>query len=898
MISFEFDSRTVKNILKRFLIIGVPIILLTYFGSDLLYKNSLSDLKSQIENQQEELVLLYEYQFKTLFSNIYDDLNIVKNSDEFQEYLTTPDNLNIGEAKQMFFRVLKNKKSIYQLRYLSLEGHEIIRVDRTEGGISIINDNELQNKEDRYYFKTLKVMDNENLYVSDFDLNIEQGEIQFPYIPTIRFGIPIVQNNQRKGYLVVNIDGLHIIDIFTNFEKNKTTDINLGLLDKNNLINLNILDNTDAIESSFIRTRDGTNPLYNYINEKDKGRFVFQKNNYYYNQISRENDNFNTVFDQVSEKWIILSSYNESNMIAQYGDFYTKHEFISIFLAIFVAIVIFILILLRTEQETEHLLLLATGIISDFSHDGVLITNSNKKVIYCNPIFENLFGYSLDNIKGQTPNVFLKGKIPLIFDAGNKNEIIWEGNIWDVTANNVHIQRHLRIRTVSSSSNQIAYYIGIYSEPRNLQIFNRANSDKISSFDLDSTMLNNLLPQLNKSLRKDSSPKLIISLRIKEFSLLKTSLTEDEENNIIANLSLKLKEILHNNSIIIAPSSHLLFIATSVFEETIEAIMERIDLAMSSMKFADTTCYIDYISGIATSPDPEVNVQELIENSNIALEALGRTQNVKYLIYNNDIFEEVKQYHRIKNEFDNAFRNEEFSVVYQPQNNVHTNQIVGMEALVRWESEILGHIPPYLFVPIMEEDPTQIKRLGKYILRKVIDECRDILPLVSDGFRISINLSSQEFSDFNLVVDLIAMINESSFPRQNICFEITETVLSDDLILTNNIIEMLHHNNITVAIDDFGTGYSSLGYIKKLNSDKLKVDREFIKDYPQSDDGSIIKAIIKLAKELNMKVIVEGVETETQCKYIEDLGSQEYQGYFCSKPVSKNEIISLIKLTK
>jgi EAL domain-containing protein (putative c-di-GMP-specific phosphodiesterase class I) len=98
-----------------------------------------------------------------------------------------------------------------------------------------------------------------------------------------------------------------------------------------------------------------------------------------------------------------------------------------------------------------------------------------------------------------------------------------------------------------------------------------------------------------------------------------------------------------------------------------------------------------------------------------------------------------------------------------------------------------------------------------------------------------------------------------------------------------------------VAIDDFGTGYSSLGYIKKLNSDKLKVDREFIKDYPAGDDGSIIKAIIKLANELNMKVIVEGVETEVQLEFIRELGSQEYQGYLCSKPVSIDEIKKLLQ---
>nr|WP_281289992.1 EAL domain-containing protein [Oceanispirochaeta crateris] len=139
------------------------------------------------------------------------------------------------------------------------------------------------------------------------------------------------------------------------------------------------------------------------------------------------------------------------------------------------------------------------------------------------------------------------------------------------------------------------------------------------------------------------------------------------------------------------------------------------------------------------------------------------------------------------------------------------------------------------------------------------------------------------------------MINDDGFPLNIICFEITETVLSENLDFTNRIIETMHHNKFTVAIDDFGTGYSSLGYLKKLNADKLKVDRLFIKDYPESDDGSILQAIVKLAHELNIKVIVEGIETEIQKAYIKELGCEEYQGYFCSKPECIQDILALIK---
>lgn len=897
MVLFEFDGRSVKKILLRIIIFGIPLLVGSYLILTLLYHNQLNSIKTYVEKQQEEIVLLYKYNFDAFFNTIYDDLNVVARSNEFNNYFSPDLESNKKELEKLFERILKSKQTIYQIRYLTIDGMEAVRVERTENKIIIVNESDLQNKKDRYYFKNLSKVDNGEMYISDFDLNIENGVIELPYRPTIRFSIPIYSNNEKVGFLIVNMDGLKVLEVFKEHEINEFNDIKLGLLDKSNLISLNMVELKNTLESSFMRNEEGKNPIHDLIDyNSQKGRFKFNNNNYYYRIIDDYKTTFTVVFDETWGNWTVLSSYNESDIIFNYGSFLVKYpNFKIIFLIIQLILTIMIFIFI-TSRETEHLLLMATGIVSDFSHDGILITSSNKKIVYCNKIFETLFGYELHEIKGKSPKDLSKSKSSIIIDKASKSEIAWEGNIWDISSDGVYIQRYLRMRTVRTSNGSIAYYIGIYSEPRISESDKEYVQGHISSSILNIDTLKYLPPLFKKTDFDNENKLVVISLRITEYAILRNVLTEIEENTLVKNLSKVMKSYIEEECAVFSPSAGLVFMATILNEKSsLASIMSNIDYAVSSMRFSERTSQLEYLSGVAISPDHGTNMTQLMEKSYIALDAITRIKNVKYLLYNQDIFNNVEQHYKIINQFDNAYLYEEFTVVYQPQNNSQTKEIVGVEALVRWNNSVLGVVSPFDFIPVMEEFPNQIKKLGKYILKKVITECECMLPFVSDNFRFSVNLSSQEFADLSLVLELVEIIQESNFPKERICFEITETVLSEDLNQTSNIISMLHKNNITVAIDDFGTGYSSLGYLKKLNADKLKIDMIFIRDYPEKDDGSIIKAIAQLSHEMGVKVIVEGIETEEQLSFLIDLGCQEFQGYLSSKPIPAPEILEILK---
>ncbi|QEN08294.1 PAS domain-containing protein [Oceanispirochaeta crateris] len=461
--------------------------------------------------------------------------------------------------KNMFFRVLESKRLFFQLRYISKSGFEILRVEHSILDNHIFENIELQDKSERYYFKGLQKIGQNDLYISDFDLNVENGQIQRPFTPTVRFGVPINKGNEKIGYLVINLDGYTILDILKESENADSGNIDIGLLDKTNFLNLNQIQKEVLLETSFLMGREGDNPLYDLTIASESERFSLNGKEYFKRQLRVNNSNFNIVFDEISDNWLLLSSYDRKEIVSIYGSLFARNEYFKVLILLFEFFIILIILIFLTQKETEHLLLLASGIISDFSHDGVMITNSAKRIIYCNPIFESIYGYKLKDIKGKKPKTFLQGDQVPDFSSPMNNQIIWEGNMWNVTAENVHIQKYLRIRTVTTSTKQVAYYIGIYSEPKNIPVIDEIQKIAMPYKSASLSSIESIIPVLRRSLQGNSDRKIVIALRIREYSVLRSGMTEDEEKMLVSNLSYQLKQKMSSKSAIIAPSSHLIY---------------------------------------------------------------------------------------------------------------------------------------------------------------------------------------------------------------------------------------------------------------------------------------------------------------------------------------------------
>ena len=232
-----------------------------------------------------------------------------------------------------------------------------------------------------------------------------------------------------------------------------------------------------------------------------------------------------------------------------------------------------------------------------------------------------------------------------------------------------------------------------------------------------------------------------------------------------------------------------------------------------------------------------------------------------------------------------ALDGEEFQIYYQPKIDFQSGIVTGAEALIRRFHPDLGLISPVDFIPIAEETGA-IRDIGEWVLRQV---CRDHAEWIASGAAVvpvAVNLSAVQFRDVNLDTTLRRILEEFNIPPHLLKLELMESALVEDIDQTVETLGRLKALGLTIAIDDFGSGYSSFGYLTRFPIDCLKIDRSFVCNIPSNaDDMTVTRAIIGMAKNLDLKLVAEGVETVEQARFLKDHGCDMAQGYLFSRPV-------------
>ncbi|MDE5621246.1 MAG: EAL domain-containing protein [Ruminococcus sp.] len=233
---------------------------------------------------------------------------------------------------------------------------------------------------------------------------------------------------------------------------------------------------------------------------------------------------------------------------------------------------------------------------------------------------------------------------------------------------------------------------------------------------------------------------------------------------------------------------------------------------------------------------------------------------------------------------------EGFYLCYQPIMYADTEKLKGMEALVRWQNEKYGTVPPVQFVPVLEQD-VLFPELGKWILRQAMTDGKIFLEKYPD-FIMNVNISYAQLERSDFVSDVFSLLQKTGFPSENLCLEITERCRLLDIDILNNMFKIFRKHGIKIALDDFGTGFSSLGVLRTLPIDTVKIDREFVKDIEKStSDQNTVKFISSLAGAFSAEVCVEGVETAQMRDFLRKYGIKSFQGYYYSKPIPMEELI-------
>lgn len=294
--------------------------------------------------------------------------------------------------------------------------------------------------------------------------------------------------------------------------------------------------------------------------------------------------------------------------------------------------------------------------------------------------------------------------------------------------------------------------------------------------------------------------------------------------------------------------------------------------------------------GVTIYPDDGSDVSTLLRKVDTALDRAKAAGRGDFRIFNPDVDKALLERLALENDLRHALGRNEFLLAYQPEFDLKTGAVVGMEALLRWKKSSGEFVSPAKFIPVAEETGV-IVPLSQWVLETACRELRELHQAIHFSPRFAVNLSPRQFQQDNLVEMIISTLQKHSVDAGSLELEITESSLMDDPEKAANSLRVLRAHGIATAIDDFGTGYSSLSYLRRFPIDKLKMDRAFVTDIQvDKDSGALAESILRMAHQLGLTVVAEGVELAEQLEFLRNIGCDAAQGFLLARPMFLPEL--------
>ena len=392
----------------------------------------------------------------------------------------------------------------------------------------------------------------------------------------------------------------------------------------------------------------------------------------------------------------------------------------------------------------------------------------------------------------------------------------------------------------------------------------------------------------------------VIFIDLDRFKIVNDTYGHDIGDELLKYVSNELQNVVTTEDVVcrFGGDEFLIFIKNAQKSRSIKLICQKILVALSQpIDIQQKELYSGASIGVSIYPDDAVNAKDLILKADTAMYRSKKEGKNRFSFYTTELGKTVNRRLELVADLHHAIENKELQIYYQPQVNTKTNQMIGAEALLRWEHHLYGFINPEEMIQIAEESD-MIFMIGEWLIHEV---CRHLSDVIRSGHcpvRIAINISEKQFHNDSIISQIQQAFHEYNTPSELIIIEITENTLSSKTEYGLSLIRQLNELGIKVSIDDFGTGYSSLSFIKQFPIDHLKIDKSFIDDIEDNkSDEAILNAIIALAKELNVDVIAEGVETSQQLECLNEHGCFFVQGYLYSRPINKEKFMNLIQAT-
>ncbi|WP_163971666.1 putative bifunctional diguanylate cyclase/phosphodiesterase [Oceanobacillus halotolerans] len=524
------------------------------------------------------------------------------------------------------------------------------------------------------------------------------------------------------------------------------------------------------------------------------------------------------------------------------------------------------------------------------------VTNENNQIIYVNPAFTKLTGYTEEEIFGRNPNILSSGHHDRNFYKKMWHSIrhhnMWRGEIWNKRKNGELFLEEITIYVLRDEQGKITNHISIFTDITDKKKLEE--QIKFQALHDDLTLLPNrnyFYQELDRVMNETSNPEqkfAIIFLDLDRFKEVNDTLGHSIGDDILKESAERLKAAIRNKAFITRYGGDEFIILLKGMKqksECIALINEMMSQFEQSFCVNNYELYITPSIGVSIFPDDGKDKETLVKHADSAMYEAKQNGKNTYVFYQKHIDQESFEKLMLASDLRSAIKNEEFILYYQPQLCLETKEIIGFEVLIRWNHPVKGMVSPGTFIPLAEETG-MITQIDQWVLRNACLQCKKWQDQGYNPVKIAVNLSMLQFQQKFLIETVQDALTSAGLDPYYLELEVTESVIMENTERTLFNIKKLNSIGVKVSLDDFGKHYSSLSYLKKLSLDRLKIDRSFIRDMlTDHDDQIIVKAIINLAHNLNLTVVAEGVEQKEQLLFLESHNCNEIQGFYLSKPL-------------
>ena len=397
--------------------------------------------------------------------------------------------------------------------------------------------------------------------------------------------------------------------------------------------------------------------------------------------------------------------------------------------------------------------------------------------------------------------------------------------------------------------------------------------------------------------RRSGMPLWVVFIDLDRFKFVNDTLGHDAGDSVLKNVAERLRGATREVDTVarLGGDEFVLLLPQHGNGEPGAAILQRIqDAVAQPLQLGEYEFFLSCCMGVAVYPDDGQNADTLIKHADIAMYRAKEQGRGHWQFYASSMNAGTLERLGLESELRHALERGQFHLEYQPQLDLASGKVVGMEALLRWHHPQLGRIPPASFIGLAEEMGL-ITPIGDWVLHTACAQTRAWQLAGHGRLRLAVNLSARQFKQRNLLHAVAQALAETGLDAAHLELELTESMVMHDVEQATAIMSNLKALGVQLSIDDFGTGYSSLAYLRHFPIDVLKIDKTFVSDIANSDDDvAIVRAIISLAHSLRLKVIAEGVETPQQLAFLRQHGCDQMQGYLFSRPLTADAFEELL----